>query len=74
MHVASSLQLKEIEIFSWKFATSEARQIFHRLFRLSGAKPQRGFPSEFSDFPQIFYFSSGRFGFRAGKIIFPEIF
>jgi hypothetical protein len=26
--------------------------------------------AEFLDFPQIFYFSSGRFGFLAGKIFF----
>jgi hypothetical protein len=28
----------------------------------------------FSNFQQMFYFSSGRFGFPAGKFIFPEIF
>ena len=40
----------------------------------TGLSPLRGFLSEFSDFPQIFYCSSGRFGFPAGKIILPEIF
>jgi hypothetical protein len=30
--------------------------------------------AEFLDFPQIFYFSSGRFRFLAGKIFFQEIF
>ena len=30
--------------------------------------------AEFSNFQRIFYFSSGRFGFPAGKIIFGQIF